>query len=59
MLRKPGSLYIQKRSENLLKLKTFYDAEAVVIGHTRGRVRCTLALCNSAQIMARRATQRT
>ncbi|CAF1083579.1 unnamed protein product [Adineta steineri] len=33
MLRKPGSLYEHKRSTTLLKVKTFYDEEAYVIGH--------------------------
>ncbi|CAF1099513.1 unnamed protein product [Adineta ricciae] len=33
MLRKPGSLYEHKRSTTLLKVKTFYDEEALVIGH--------------------------
>ncbi|KAJ3228745.1 hypothetical protein HDU81_005938, partial [Chytriomyces hyalinus] len=37
MLRKPGSLYVGKRSSTLLKVKSFYDAEAVVIGHEPGR----------------------
>ncbi|CAF1337150.1 unnamed protein product [Rotaria sordida] len=33
MLRKPGSLYEHKRSTTLLKVKTFYDEEALVVGH--------------------------
>ncbi|CAF2639952.1 unnamed protein product [Rotaria sp. Silwood2] len=33
MLRKPGSLYEHKRSTTLLKVKTFHDEEALVIGH--------------------------
>ena len=33
MLRKPGSLYEHKRSTTLLKVKTFYDEEALIIGH--------------------------
>ncbi|KAJ3243937.1 hypothetical protein HDU77_010122 [Chytriomyces hyalinus] len=37
MLRKPGSLYVGKRSSTLLKVKSFYDAEAVVIAHEPGR----------------------
>ncbi|KAJ3042037.1 hypothetical protein HDV00_008330 [Rhizophlyctis rosea] len=37
MLRKPGSLYEGKRSGTLLKVKSFYDAEAVVIGHEPGK----------------------
>lgn len=37
MLREPGSKYINRRSNTLLKVKTFYDAEAEVIGYTDGR----------------------
>jgi len=33
MLREPNSLYENKRSTNLLKVKKFEDAEATVIGH--------------------------
>ncbi|MEQ1569477.1 MAG: DNA ligase [Myxococcota bacterium] len=36
MLRKPGSRYEVGRSSTLLKVKTFFDAEAVVIGHEPG-----------------------
>lgn len=36
MLRKPQSKYEFKRSSTLLKVKSFYDAEAVVIAHERG-----------------------
>lgn len=36
MLRQPGSMYIGKRSATLLKVKTFLDAEAVVVGHQPG-----------------------
>jgi DNA ligase-1 len=36
MARKPGSLYEVGRSFTLLKVKTFRDAEARVIGHTHG-----------------------
>lgn len=36
MLRQPGSLYIAGRSTTLLKVKTFHDAEATVIGHQPG-----------------------
>lgn len=36
MLRQPGSLYIAGRSSTLLKVKTFHDAEAKVIGHQPG-----------------------
>lgn len=37
MLRQPGSLYERKRSNTLLKVKTFHDAEAFVIGHEPGK----------------------
>jgi len=33
MLRDPKSLYERKRSDKLLKVKRFEDAEATVIGH--------------------------
>jgi len=36
MLRQPGSKYVAGRSTTLLKLKTFHDAEATVIGHQAG-----------------------
>ncbi|KAE9402549.1 hypothetical protein BT96DRAFT_964719 [Gymnopus androsaceus JB14] len=39
MLRKPGSQYEGKRSSTLLKLKSFYDAEAVVTGYKDGKGR--------------------
>jgi DNA ligase-1 len=37
MLREPGSNYQSGRSTSLLKVKTFHDAEAVVIGHEAGK----------------------
>ncbi|GAA6007665.1 hypothetical protein JCM11491_003917 [Sporobolomyces phaffii] len=37
MLRQPGSVYVGKRSKTLLKVKTFYDAEAKVIGYEAGK----------------------
>ena len=37
MLRKSQSLYEGKRSSTLLKVKTFSDAEAVVIGYESGK----------------------
>ncbi|GAA5946598.1 hypothetical protein JCM10213_006641 [Rhodosporidiobolus nylandii] len=37
MLRQPQSRYIPKRSTTLLKVKTFHDAEARVIGHEPGK----------------------
>ena len=39
MLRKPGSVYEGGRSTTLLKLKSFYDAEAEVIGYEAGKGR--------------------
>lgn len=36
MLRQPGSLYVAGRSATLLKVKTFREAEARVIGHQPG-----------------------
>jgi DNA ligase-1 len=36
MLRQPGSKYVAGRSSTLLKIKTFHDAEATVIGHQAG-----------------------
>lgn len=36
MLRKPGSRYVAGRSDTLLKVKTFVDAEARVTGHVAG-----------------------
>lgn len=39
MLRQPGSKYAAGRSSTLLKVKTFYDAEAVVISHEPGKGR--------------------
>jgi DNA ligase-1 len=36
MLRQPGSAYERKRSSTLLKVKTFHDAEATVIGYEPG-----------------------
>jgi DNA ligase 1 len=37
MLRQPGSVYEIGRSFTLLKIKTFRDAEAVVLGHQPGK----------------------
>jgi DNA ligase-1 len=36
MLRQPGSNYVAGRSMTLLKVKTFHDAEAIIIGHQAG-----------------------
>jgi DNA ligase-1 len=37
MLREPGSLYVRGRSNSLLKVKTFFDSEAICIGTTAGK----------------------
>src|SRR5690606_37250481 len=37
MLRKPGSKYVAGRSSTLLKVKSFFDAEARVVGHLAGK----------------------
>ncbi|KAF8627948.1 hypothetical protein AX17_006101 [Amanita inopinata Kibby_2008] len=37
MLRKPESMYEGRRSNTLLKVKNFYDAEAVVTGYVAGK----------------------
>jgi DNA ligase-1 len=39
MLRQPGSKYEAGRSTTLLKVKTFHDAEAVVVDHVAGKGR--------------------
>jgi len=39
MLRRPRSAYVFGRSDSLLKVKKFHDAEAVVVGHEPGRGR--------------------
>jgi DNA ligase-1 len=39
MLRQPGSKYAVGRSSTLLKVKSFHDAEAVVLGHQAGEGR--------------------
>lgn len=36
MMRKPGSRYEVGRSSTLLKVKSFFDAEAIVVEHTAG-----------------------
>lgn len=36
MLRQPGSNYVAGRSSTLLKVKTFHDSEATVVGHQAG-----------------------
>ena len=36
MLRQPGSKYVAGRSSTLLKVKSFRDAEAMVVGHQAG-----------------------
>ncbi|BFZ13136.1 hypothetical protein BsWGS_16175 [Bradybaena similaris] len=52
MIRKPQSLYERTRSTTLLKIKKFYDAEAIVIGHDKGKganaFRCGSLRCRMA-----------
>jgi DNA ligase-1 len=48
MLRKPGSLYVKSRSDTLLKVKMFFDNEAVIIGHEEGT---RPGLCGSLKVM--------
>lgn len=40
MLRDPESKYENRRSTSLLKVKTFHDDEATVIGYKAGTGRC-------------------
>lgn len=40
IVRDPESLYENKRSSSMLKVKKFHDAEATVIGHQKGEGRC-------------------
>ena len=44
MLRDPESLYENRRSDKLLKVKKFDDAEAKVVGHQKGTGRCSAML---------------
>ena len=39
MLRQPGSVYVAGRSATLLKVKSFLDSDAVVVGHEPGKGR--------------------
>lgn len=39
IVRRPDALYAAGRSTEILKVKTYQDAEAVVIGHTVGKGR--------------------
>eukprot|EP00930_Biecheleria_cincta_P049778 TRINITY_DN34983_c0_g1_i1.p1 TRINITY_DN34983_c0_g1~~TRINITY_DN34983_c0_g1_i1.p1 ORF type:complete len:692 (-),score=162.13 TRINITY_DN34983_c0_g1_i1:290-2365(-) len=51
MLRCPGSKYEHRRSKSLLKVKTFHDEEAIVVGHEGGTGRvsgmCGALLCET------------
>ncbi len=40
MLRDPQSFYENRRSKSLLKVKTFHDDEAIVLGYKPGTGRC-------------------
>lgn len=44
MIRDPNSFYEGRRSDTLLKVKKFDDAEATVIGHNKGTGRCSAML---------------
>lgn len=44
MIRDPNSFYEGRRSDTLLKVKKFDDAEATVIGHKKGTGRCSAML---------------
>jgi len=46
MIKAPNSPYENKRSNFLLKVKKFDDAEATVIGHQKGTGRCS-AMCGA------------
>jgi DNA ligase-1 len=37
IVRKPDSLYSSGRSSDILKVKSYYDTEAVVVGHMPGK----------------------
>jgi DNA ligase-1 len=41
MIKDPKSSYENRRSDKLLKVKKFDDAEAIVIGHEKGTGRCS------------------
>ena len=49
MLKDPQSKYEGRRSESLLKVKKFEDAEAKVIGHLKGTGRCA-NMCGAIQV---------
>jgi len=46
MLRSPGSIYEHRRSHSLLKVKSFHDDEARVVGHDAGKGRVS-GLCGA------------
>lgn len=46
MLREPESLYVGKRSGTLLKVKTFFNAEAKVVGYEPGKVSFFFTQCS-------------
>jgi len=51
MMRRPKSLYEHRRSKSLLKVKTFHDEEAIIVGHETGKGRlssmCGALLCET------------
>ena len=56
MLKDPKSLYENKRSYSLLKVKRFEDAEATVIGHVKGTGRLWNA-CGAIQCREKDGTE--
>jgi DNA ligase-1 len=56
MIRDPNSLYEGKRSDTLLKVKKFDDAEAVVIGHNKGTGRCS-GMCGAIVVREKDGTE--
>ena len=56
MLKDPSSKYEGRRSEKLLKVKRFEDAEATVIGHLEGTGRCQ-GMCGAIQVREKDGTE--
>lgn len=56
MLKDPASKYEGRRSEKLLKVKRFEDAEAKVIGHLKGTGRCS-TMCGAIQMREKDGTE--
>lgn len=49
MIKNPNSMYEGRRSDHLLKVKKFEDAEATVIGHQKGTGRCS-GMCGAINV---------